>query len=179
MNAIPDLIGLGQYTVPETARLTEVSPARVRGWVQGSGDAGRGRRPAIVEHVLPSIDGRTALSFRELIEVRFVRHFLRAGVTWRNIRRAAAEARRDLLDDADHRLRFSTDGVTIFADVLARDGDSKARDLVANQYVMLGVLKQSCALSLIWKRGMSSARGTRGWRHRWYFLIHGARLGSR
>ncbi len=144
MNALPNLIGLGLYTIPEAARLAEVAPARVRGWVHGYHDGtGRPRRAAVVGHLLPDAEGRTALSFRELIEVRFIRHFLRAGVSWRNIRRAATEARRDLLSEAGHRLRFSTDGVTIFADTLARSGDRTALDLVARQYVMLNVLARS------------------------------------
>ena len=144
MNAFPDLIGLGLYTIPEAARLAEVTPAQVRGWVHGYRDStGKPRRAAVVGHLLPDAEGRTALSFRELVEVRFIRHFLRAGVSWRNIRRAAAEARRDLLSEAGHRLRFSTDGVTIFADSLARSGDRTALDLVANQYVMLHVLARS------------------------------------
>ena len=144
MNALPDLIGLGLYSVPETARLAEVAPARVRGWVQGYRDGtGKPRRAAVIGHALPDVDGKTALSFRELIEVRFIRHFLRAGVSWRNIRRAATEARPDLFGEVGHRLRFSTDGVTVFADTLARSGDRTALDLVARQYVMLHVLAGS------------------------------------
>jgi signal transduction histidine kinase len=144
VNDLPDLIGLGLYSVPEAARLAEVAPARVRGWVHGYREGpGKPRRAAVVGHVLPDVEGKTALSFRELIEVRFIRHFLRAGVSWRNIRQAAAQARRNLLSETGHRLRFSTDGVTIFADTLARSGDRKALDLVAHQYVMLHVLAQS------------------------------------
>lgn len=82
----------------------------------------QGAAGAVIGHALPDAEGRTALSFRELIEVRFVRHFLRAGVSWPNIRRAAAAARRDLLSESGHRRRFSTDGMTIFADTLAGGG---------------------------------------------------------
>ena len=38
MNALPDLIGLGLYSIPEAARLAEVAPVRARGWVQGYRD---------------------------------------------------------------------------------------------------------------------------------------------
>lgn len=144
MNASADLIGIGLYTIGDAARLAEVTPARVRGWVHGySQGKGKPRRPSVVNHHLPDIDGKAALSFRELIEVRFVRHFLRAGVSWRVIRRAAEEARRELLGKDDARLRFSTDGVTVFADALANDGDRRARDLVANQYVLLQIMEPS------------------------------------
>ncbi|MGH7122149.1 MAG: hypothetical protein ACREFP_24665, partial [Acetobacteraceae bacterium] len=129
MNAIPSLIGLGLYTVSDAARLAELSPARVRGWVQGYRQkAGRPGAGAVVGHSLPDIEGKTALSFRELIEVRFVRHFLGAGVSWRRIRRAATEARRELLTESGPRLLFSTDGVTIFVRELAASGDQVARD---------------------------------------------------
>jgi hypothetical protein len=144
MNVAPDLVGVGLYTVSDAARLAEVSPARVRGWVQGYHQGkGKPRRSAIVGPHLPDVEGKTALSFRELVEVRFIRHFLRAGVSWRVIHRAAGEARRELLGHDDHRLRFSTDGVTVFANALAADGDRQARDLVANQYVLLQIIDQS------------------------------------
>jgi hypothetical protein len=144
VNTAPSLIGIGLYTVGEAARLAEVTPERVRRWVQlpGQGNS-KPRRGALIAHTLPDLDGKVALSFRELIEVRFIRHFLRAGVSWRAIRLAAAEARHELLGEDDLRLRFSTDGVTVFAQALADDGDRRARDLVANQYVLLHILGQS------------------------------------
>ena len=142
MNTIQDLVGIGLYTIGDAARLAEVAPARVRGWVQGYRQGkGKPRRAAVVNHGLADLEGKTALSFRELIEIRFIRHFLRAGVSWRVLRRAASEARRELLGGDDASPRFSTDGVTIFADALAREGDRRARDLVANQYVLLLILE--------------------------------------
>lgn len=144
MNAFPNLIGTGLYTVADAARLAEVTPDRVRGWVQGYHQGkGKPRRAAIIARHLPDLEGKVALSFRELIEVRFIRHFLRAGVSWRAIRRAADEAKRELFGEDERRLLFSTDGVTVFADALATEGDRKARDLVANQYVLLQILERS------------------------------------
>jgi hypothetical protein len=144
VNANSDLVGVGLYTIGDAARLAEVTPARVRGWVQGYAQgSGKSRRPPVIDRRLPELEGKTALSFRELIEVRFVRHFLRAGVSWHVLRRAAREARQELLGNDGARLRFSTDGVTVFADALAKDGDRRARDLVANQYVLLLILEQS------------------------------------
>ncbi|MGH7057792.1 MAG: hypothetical protein ACREFZ_07885 [Acetobacteraceae bacterium] len=144
MNTYSELLGIGLYTVGEAARLAEVSPARVRGWVRGYDKPTTHKpRPAVVGHALPELDGKLTLTFRELIEVRFVRHFLQAGVSWRAIRRAATEARRDLLGSDARTLRFSTDGVTIFANTLAEGGDRKARDLVQNQYVLQLIIAQS------------------------------------
>jgi uncharacterized protein (DUF433 family) len=144
MNANCDLVGIGLYTIGDAARLAEVTPARIRGWVQGYAQGhDKPRRPAVIDHRLPDLEGKAALSFRELIEVRFVRHFLRAGVSWSILRRAAREAGQDLLGQNAAQLRFSTDGVTVFADALAKGGDRRARDLVANQYVLLIILEQS------------------------------------
>jgi len=144
LNASLEWVGVGLYTTTEAAGLAEVSPARVRGWVGGyHAGTGKPRREAVIHHDLPILEGKTALSFRVLIEVRFIRHFLRAGVSWRAIRRAAGEARRELLGPESHSLRFSTDGITVFVRGLAEDGDSRARDLVANQYVMLLILEQT------------------------------------
>jgi hypothetical protein len=144
VNASSHFIGIGLYTVRDAARLTEVPPVRVRGWIQGYRQGkGKPRRPAIIGHNLPTIDGKMALSFRELIEIRFIRHFLQAGVSWQAIRRAAMDIRTELLGGTDARPRFSTDGVTVFVDALAKDGDRQARDMVANQYVLLQVLEQS------------------------------------
>lgn len=144
MNGKPDLVGVGLYTIGDASRLAEVTSARVRGWVEGYAQSrARPRSPALINRSLPNLEGRIALSFRELIEVRFVRHFLRAGVSWRALRQAAQRARQELLGDNGARLRFSTDGVTVFVDALADGGDRRARDLVANQYVLLSILEQS------------------------------------
>jgi len=139
MNVLSDLIGVGIYTIPEAARLTEVPQSRVRGWVQAY-HQGAGKPERQIRQ-LPNVDGKTALSFHEVIEVRFIRHFLRAGVSWKNIRRASEEC--ELVGLAGQRPRFSTDGVAVFADTLAKGGDRSARDLVAHRYVMLKLLEQS------------------------------------
>lgn len=139
MNALPPLIGVGLYTPLEAAKLAEVSVRRVRGWVQGYRRDGA---EPIIKRRLPDVDGDAALTYRDLIEVRFVQHFLRAGVSWPHIRQAAREAHGELLEGVQH-LRFKTDRAKIFATRLAEDGDRKARELVSHQYVLLSVLEDS------------------------------------
>ncbi len=144
MDTLPDMLGLGFYSVPEAARLAELTPAQVRGWLLGDPreDGSRGGRQGI-GHLLPEIQGKIVFSFRELIELRVVRHFLRAGVAWKAIRRMAPQARHGLLDETGYGLRYTADGVTTFAQRLARDGDMRATELVANQEAVLAVLKKN------------------------------------
>ncbi|MEO8716461.1 MAG: hypothetical protein ABI369_15765 [Acetobacteraceae bacterium] len=139
MNELSPFIGVGLYTPLDAARLAEVSVRRVRGWVQGYRHDGV---PAVIERQLPDVDGEAGLTYRDLIEVRFIQHFLRAGVSWVHIRQAAREAHGELLEGVRH-LRFRTDRTTILADRLAEDGDRVARELVSRQYVLLDVLRES------------------------------------
>lgn len=139
MNALSPFIGVGLYTPVEAAKLAEVSVRRVRGWVQGYR---RNGADPVIKRRLPDIEGTPALTYRDLIEVRFIQHFLKAGVSWRHIRQAAREAHGELLEGVQH-LRFRTDRSKIFADRLAANGDRAARELISGQYVLLDVLRGS------------------------------------
>src|SRR5262245_60731080 len=108
------LIGVGIYTVSEAVWLTNVSPARIRRWMLGYdfqvGDKKRSSAPVWTPD-LPKIDDSLALSFRDLIEVRFVDYFLRHGVSWNMLREAAAYASQEV--GSSHPFstsKFKTDG---------------------------------------------------------------------
>jgi uncharacterized protein (DUF433 family) len=139
-----DLIGVGIYSVPEAARLTGVSTPRIRRWMTGytfrSGAEHR-RSPPVWKHDIPRSGGSLALSFRDLIEVRFVNAFLNQGVTWKNLRIAAKFAA-ELLGTTHpfSTERFKTDGKTIFAELAARSGNRALLDLVRRQYALPGIL---------------------------------------
>lgn len=116
------LIGLGIYSVPEAGRLTGVAPARIRRWLVGyefkspTGTT-RASKPLWRSDFIP-IENTVALSFQDLIEIRFVDTFLKAGVSWREIRAAAAEAAN--LIQQSHPFasqRFKTDGRNLFMEV--------------------------------------------------------------
>jgi uncharacterized protein (DUF433 family) len=82
-----------------------------------------------------------ALSFLDLVEVRFVNAFLRAGVPWKIIRLAAERAR--ALSKSTHPFstrRFRTDGRTIFAEAVEQSGESTLLDLVKSQYAFHQVI---------------------------------------
>jgi len=136
-----ELLGIGIYSVPEAARLSGVSSARIRRWVRGysfrSSGSLRKSPPVFRPQLRPAEDGELALGFLDLIEVRFVNAFLTHGVSWPVIRRA--ESRASKLFGTHHPFatkRFKTDGRKIFAtlrDESSTAADSALLDLADNQ----------------------------------------------
>jgi uncharacterized protein (DUF433 family) len=120
-----DLFGRGIYDVAETARLTGVSRRRIVRWMQGYDfavrDGSKRHSDPVWRGDLAPIDGIYALSFRDLVEVRFIDGFRRAGVSWPTIRAAAAEAC-DILKTSHPfaTRRFQTDGRAIYAKLEAK-----------------------------------------------------------
>ena len=92
MERARSLLGVGIYSVPEAARMVDVSAPRIRRWLLGyqfkAGDTRRKSSP-VWRPDLPVVDEILALSFHDLIEVRFVDYFLRLGVSWKVLRSAA------------------------------------------------------------------------------------------
>jgi uncharacterized protein (DUF433 family) len=133
------LLGVGIYTVPEAARIARVSAARIRRWLTGYTfryqDEER-HSPPVWTPDLPVIGGALALSFRDLMEVRFVDYFLTAGVSWKTLRKAAAHAAE--IVNSSHPFStqmFKTDGKKIFAEFAAKGaGSKKLLELVRRQY---------------------------------------------
>jgi uncharacterized protein (DUF433 family) len=136
--------GIGIYTVPEASRLSGVSSQRIRRWLKGYSfptQTGVKFSPSVWIPQLPQIDGKLALSFRDLIEVRFVEAFLQEGVNWKSIRTASLKA----MDwfKTSHPFstrRFSTDGKTIFTELIREAKDEALIDLVSDQYAFKKLL---------------------------------------
>src|SRR5579862_2493313 len=97
MHATQDnLLGVGIYTVPEAARLTRVSPSRIRRWIRGytyATGAGSKASPPVWQRQLPELGGELALGFLDLVEVRLVNAMLDSNFGWKTIRRARENAR--------------------------------------------------------------------------------------
>ncbi|HEX4666627.1 MAG TPA: hypothetical protein VH207_08500, partial [Chthoniobacterales bacterium] len=93
VDAAERLLNIGLYTVPEAARLTRVSAGKIRRWLKGydfkSGDRVH-HSNAVWQGELQPVENKLALSFRDLLELRFVDAFIRTGVSWRTMRRAHA-----------------------------------------------------------------------------------------
>jgi hypothetical protein len=120
------LIGGGVYSLPEAARLTGIPPQRIRRWIEGYTfvSSGRRRRSAPVVHSdIGRATGQLALTFSDLIEVRFLEAFLQYGVSWHSVRIAATRARELLQRPHPFSSRvFKTDGKDILTEI-GRPGD--------------------------------------------------------
>jgi len=131
-------LGAGIYTIPEAARLSKVSPHRIRRWLKGysfkTSRTKRLRSAPVWQSQLTPIKGTIAVGFRDLMEIRFVAAFIGQGVTWKTMRLAHAAAKETL--DTDHPFcthRFATDGLHILQQEIEEAGDRRFTDIVTNQ----------------------------------------------
>jgi len=80
------------------------------------------------------MDNKLALSFRDLLELRFVDAFIRLGVSWRTMRRAHENAQQEL--KTTHPFcsrRIETDGKNILLRQAKEDSDEALLNLVTHQ----------------------------------------------
>ncbi len=127
------LIGRGIYTVPEASRLTGVSPWRVRRWLKGyefQAKTGTRKSPPVWGGQLPRIDHALALGFLDLLEVRCVDAFIKAGVSWKTLRQIHDKTKQRL--GHEHPFctsRFVTDGSTIFLEAREKNDEVMLWDM--------------------------------------------------
>jgi len=89
---------------------------------------------AVWEGEIKPLDNKLALSFRDLLELRFVDAFIRLGVSWRTMRRAHANAQQEL--KTTHPFcsrRIETDGKNILLRQAKEDSDEALLNLVTHQ----------------------------------------------
>ncbi|MGV8838696.1 MAG: hypothetical protein ACWA6X_00165 [Bauldia sp.] len=142
-------LGVGSYTAVEAARLLGIPARKVRRWLAGyvyrepNGD--QRAMPPLWEVQLPSTDTHLELGFRDLIELRFVKGFVAAGVGLGAIRKVLDFAR-DCVGDSHpfSTRRFKTDGRRIFLDSLERiDSQTELLELRSRQYVFRQVVERT------------------------------------
>lgn len=136
----PDLLELGIYTIPEVAELVEAPQDTVRVWVGGH----TGKQFAVIDNQIGRVGGKVAISFTNLMEIRFVATFASAGVGLREIRKIMDEVKETLEHPhpfATHTV-FKTDGKKIVAEIAKRNGVS-IYDLKSRNYEMLAVVMKS------------------------------------
>ncbi len=132
------LLNTGLYAVPEAARLTRVSVGKIRRWIKGySYKKGASVRhsDAVWQGEIKPLGDKIALSFRDLLELRFVDAFIRAGVSWRTMRRAHTKAQAEL--QTTHPFcsnRIATDGKNILMRQAEEDSDQALLNLVTEQH---------------------------------------------
>lgn len=130
------LLNTGIYPVPQAARLTKVSRGRIRRWIKGYDFRKRGalrHSDSVWTGSIPPLEGKVALGFLDLMEIRFVDAFLRAGVSWKTMRKAHQLARLEIGDNHPFCTnRFATDGRRILL-TATEAGDEALLDVVSNQ----------------------------------------------
>lgn len=133
-------IGRGIYPIREAARLTGVPASSITRWLSGYDYNYRGakrRQPPVFLRDFEDIEGRKALSFLDVVEVRFVGAFRKHGVSWRAIRLAATNAAELLESPHPFALhRFYTDRKNIFARIAKDTDNDELLNLVTDQYEM-------------------------------------------
>jgi len=152
MNAPPkfdveNALGLGFYAVSDAARLLKASPRSIRRWLGGYTYRQDGKVhtvPPLWEPELPRTEDHIELSFRDLIELRFVKAFVDAGLGLKAIRNCLDYARECVNSDRPFSTsRFRTDGRTIFLESLEKSEDGRLLDLKKRQFAFKRVIERS------------------------------------
>jgi len=140
-------LGIGYYTVPEASRLLKIPPRNIQRWLAGYKYEERGRTRSMAplwQPELPARDHHLELSFRDLIELRFIKAFLDTGLGLKTIR-ACLEYARECVDDLRpfSTRKFRTDGKTIFLESAQRTGNEELLDLKKHQFVIKEVIART------------------------------------
>jgi uncharacterized protein (DUF433 family) len=144
---ISEFVGVGTYTPTEAARLLRTSTRNIKRWLSGY-TYKRGNHVHEVEPLWAPqhrlTEDRLELGFRDLIELRFVKAFLEAGVGLLAIRNCLSYARECVNDDRPFSTRrFQTDGKTIFLESIERSGEGKLLDLKRRQYAFKQIVERT------------------------------------
>lgn len=146
-HSTPSLLGTGFYTVPEASRLLKIPSRNLSRWLGGYSHQKNGEKtqiPPLWTPQLPRLDQYIELGFRDLIELRFIQAFIKAGLGLKTIRHCLEHARECVDDDRPFSTRrFQTDGQTIFLDTLKQSGGEQLLDLKQQQYVLRGLIERT------------------------------------
>lgn len=130
----------GFFSVADAARLVGVSPALVRGWLNGYSNSQSG----------PVIDrdfaGTRTVSFLDLMELRFIATFRAQRVPMPTLRRAAEKARKDW--NVRHPLALSsskyiTDRRRVFEQAAKENEDRVTWDMATGQQEMWETIEET------------------------------------
>jgi uncharacterized protein (DUF433 family) len=133
------------YTVRDAARLTGVSTGRIRRWLRGYHYRSRKKEyasPPLWQGQWKPIAKSLALGFLDLIEIRLVDAFAKAGVSWITLRQAREHA--EEIFGVSHPFctnRFVTDGREIFVELHRETGEPSLIEIVRRQAVFTQIIK--------------------------------------
>jgi uncharacterized protein (DUF433 family) len=137
-------LNTGIYSIPEASRLTGVSKGRIGRWLRGYHSGLRGRNyPPLWSSQLPCIENTVALGFLDLIEIKWVNAFLKAGVSWSTIHKVREKAQ-ELYTDTAHPFctkQFVTDGRQILRDLFEETGEESLHEIATDQIVFAEITK--------------------------------------
>jgi uncharacterized protein (DUF433 family) len=143
-------LGIGYYTTAEAARLIRTSARNIRRWLGGYtyrevlGESSRYMSPLWQPQLPQFEDENLEIGFRDLIELRFVNAFVKAGVGLKAIRNCLEYARECVHDYHPFSTRrFHTDGRTIFLEGLKRSGQKELLDLKRRQFVFRELIQKT------------------------------------
>lgn len=140
-------IGIGFYSAGDAARLLNIPVRNIRRWLGGYDYVQYGNTfhvEPLWQTQLPRHDEHIELGFRDLIELRFVNEFLKAGLGLKTVRHCLGYARQCVDDDRPFSTRlFQTDGKTIFLESANSAGDENLLDLRKKQYTIKLVIERT------------------------------------
>lgn len=138
------LVGIGLYTVPEASRYTGIAAGKIGRWLKGHAYRTRGEQRHASPLWTPQIelgDGELHLGFRDLLELRVVGAFIKAGFSPWRVREGITVARELVGDERPlSTLRFQTDGRTIFLPLAEESGDPALIDIFSRQLAFRRIL---------------------------------------
>jgi len=153
----PDALGRGAYSAVESLRLlnfnrpglpraSRMSRNTVTRWLRGysHGEDGSHRSEPLWKPDYQNDEDQIELSFRDLIELRFVKAFRDLGIGLPTIRDCYRRAVDEIEDDRPFSTqRFRTDGKTIFLEITEKDHDGRMIDLKRRQQVFRTIIEPS------------------------------------
>lgn len=168
-----ELLGVGLYSLPQGASLLGASVRDLDRWLFGYTRKYQGEdrfhAPIWKPHV--RIEKTKCLSFYDLVEARFVNHFVQQNVSLQHIRLAWETAKAEFnVEFPFSAANFLTDGRRIFQEACDQMSGSEVRlyDVAAKQSVIVPIIKPSLYGSIRF--------GSNGEVERWYPMSHSKRV---
>lgn len=135
-------LGVGLYPVPMAAQLVGAHQNKLRSWISGYKTS---NAAPIIHRDLPNINGKLVLSFLDLVESAFVRHFRAIGYSPQTIRKVAEKLRNrhSVKHPFAMDTRFRADGLQIFEETIDDEGEKRLLNLMNDNFEMPSVVERS------------------------------------